>query len=163
VRDPLALSPPHALTPAHAGVSFLRQYLPLGQSLIPEVYRGKKPLWACLDFGNRRPRIDPPRRHRSRSLRLRGWSTPVPARQLVAISVQPSNGDAVAPSGTIPFAASGTFDQAPTTEDSLAVQWSSSARAWPLLTPLAVWPVAWPPEGPSQSEPPKALKRVRGC
>ena len=55
-----------------------------------------------------------------------GGSTPVPARQLVAISVQPSNGDAVAPSGTIPFVASGTFDQAPTTEDSLAVQWSSS-------------------------------------
>ena len=55
-----------------------------------------------------------------------GGSTPVPARQLVAISVQPSNGDAVAPSGTIPFAASGTFDQAPITEDSLAVEWSSS-------------------------------------
>ena len=55
-----------------------------------------------------------------------GGSTPVPARQLVAIRVQPSNGDAVAPSGTIPFVASGTFDQAPTTEDGLAVEWSSS-------------------------------------
>ena len=55
-----------------------------------------------------------------------GGTMSVPARQLVAISVQPSNGDAIAPSGTIPFAASGTFDQAPTTEESLAVQWSSS-------------------------------------
>lgn len=55
-----------------------------------------------------------------------GGSMSVPPRQLVTISVLPVNGDAIAPSGTIPFAASGTFDQAPTTEDGLTVQWSSS-------------------------------------
>jgi hypothetical protein len=55
-----------------------------------------------------------------------GASMSVPSRQLIAISVQPLNGDAVAPSGTIPFSASGTFNQMPTTEDPLTVDWSSS-------------------------------------
>jgi hypothetical protein len=55
-----------------------------------------------------------------------GSSMSVPARQLTSISVQPANGEAVVASGTVPFSASGTFDQPPTAEDSLAVAWSTS-------------------------------------
>src|SRR5215469_11669502 len=47
-------------------------------------------------------------------------------RQLLSIAVQPDTGDAVAPDGTIPFSATGNFDQAPTSETNLAVAWSSS-------------------------------------
>lgn len=50
----------------------------------------------------------------------------VPARQLISISVYPASADAVAPTGTIPLSASGTFDQMPTTQDALTAQWSSS-------------------------------------
>lgn len=47
-------------------------------------------------------------------------------RQLVAITVQPGNGQAIEPGGTVPFTATGTFDQAPITQTNLAVQWASS-------------------------------------
>jgi hypothetical protein len=47
-------------------------------------------------------------------------------RQLIGISVQPGNGQAIAPDGTVPFSATGTFDQAPTTQANLPVQWASS-------------------------------------
>jgi len=47
-------------------------------------------------------------------------------RQLIGISVQPGNGQAIAPDGTVPFSATGTFDQAPTTQANLPVQWTSS-------------------------------------
>jgi hypothetical protein len=47
-------------------------------------------------------------------------------RQLVSISVQPGNAQAVAPDGTIAFSAVGNFNQAPLTQPNFAVQWSSS-------------------------------------
>lgn len=47
-------------------------------------------------------------------------------RQLIGVSVQPGSGQAVAPNGTVTFSATGTFDQAPTTQSSLPVQWASS-------------------------------------
>jgi Big-like domain-containing protein len=47
-------------------------------------------------------------------------------RQLVAIAVQPGSGEAVAPDGTVPFSATGTFDQAPSTQSNMPVEWSSS-------------------------------------
>jgi len=47
-------------------------------------------------------------------------------RQLVGVSVQPVRGQAIAPDGTVPFSATGTFDQAPTTQANLPVQWASS-------------------------------------
>jgi hypothetical protein len=47
-------------------------------------------------------------------------------RQLIGISVQPGNGQAIAPDGTVSFSATGTFDQAPTTQANLPVQWTSS-------------------------------------
>lgn len=47
-------------------------------------------------------------------------------RQLLGINVQPVSGRAIAPDGTVPFSATGTFDQAPTTQSNLPVQWASS-------------------------------------
>src|SRR5215469_1120169 len=47
-------------------------------------------------------------------------------RQLIGISVQPVSGQAIVPDGTVPFSATGTFDQAPTTQANLPVQWTSS-------------------------------------
>jgi hypothetical protein len=47
-------------------------------------------------------------------------------RQLIAVSVQPGGGQAIAPDGTVPFSATGTFDQAPTSQPNLPVQWASS-------------------------------------
>jgi hypothetical protein len=47
-------------------------------------------------------------------------------RQLISVSVQPVSGQAIAPDGTVPFSATGTFDQAPTTQANLPVQWTSS-------------------------------------
>jgi hypothetical protein len=44
----------------------------------------------------------------------------------LTLDVQPKNGAAVSPNGTLPFTASATFDQAPTTEDNVAANWSSS-------------------------------------
>jgi hypothetical protein len=57
-----------------------------------------------------------------------GSSTPTatPTRNLLTVAVQPQKGTAVFPNGTLPFTATGTFDQAPITEDSMTVQWSSS-------------------------------------
>jgi hypothetical protein len=48
------------------------------------------------------------------------------ARNLLSVSVQPGVAEATAPTGTSPFTAAGTFDQAPTGEDNLTAQWSSS-------------------------------------
>jgi hypothetical protein len=53
-----------------------------------------------------------------------GSSTP--SRTLLSIAVQPDNGEAVTPTGTLPFTATGTFDQPPTTQENLSAQWSSS-------------------------------------
>jgi hypothetical protein len=47
-------------------------------------------------------------------------------RQLISVSLQPVSGQAIAPDGTVPFSATGTFDQSPTTEANLPVQWTSS-------------------------------------
>jgi hypothetical protein len=47
-------------------------------------------------------------------------------RQLIGVSVQPGSGQALAPNGTVTFSATGTFDQAPTMQSSLPVQWASS-------------------------------------
>jgi hypothetical protein len=57
-----------------------------------------------------------------------GGGTPigVGTRQLIGVSVQPGSGQAVAPNGTVTFSATGTFDQAPTTQSSLPAQWASS-------------------------------------
>jgi hypothetical protein len=49
-----------------------------------------------------------------------------PVRNLLSVVVAPPHGAAVSSNGTLPFTATGTFDQAPTTEDNLAVQWTSS-------------------------------------
>lgn len=46
-------------------------------------------------------------------------------RQLIALAVQPSPASAVQ-GGTVTFQATGTFDQAPTTQTNLPVQWASS-------------------------------------
>jgi hypothetical protein len=42
------------------------------------------------------------------------------------VGVQPRSSQAVAPNGTVTFSATGTFDQAPTAQSSLPVQWASS-------------------------------------
>lgn len=49
-----------------------------------------------------------------------------PARTLLSIAVQPGIGEATAPAGTLPFTATGTFDQPPTPQDNLNAQWASS-------------------------------------
>lgn len=56
-----------------------------------------------------------------------GSSTPLPPplRQLVSVSVQPSAASAVQ-GGTSFFTATGTYDQAPTTQTNLPAQWASS-------------------------------------
>jgi hypothetical protein len=55
-----------------------------------------------------------------------GAAIGVGTRQLIGVSVQPGSGQAVAPNGTLTFSANGTFDQSPTTQPSLPVQWASS-------------------------------------
>jgi hypothetical protein len=55
-----------------------------------------------------------------------GTTIGVGTRQLIGVSVQPGSGQAVAPNGTVNFSATGTFDQVPTTQTSLPVQWASS-------------------------------------
>ena len=47
------------------------------------------------------------------------------ARQLIALSVQPSPANVVQ-GGTVTFTATGTFDQAPTTQANFTAQWASS-------------------------------------
>jgi len=47
------------------------------------------------------------------------------SRQLIAVSVQPTPANAVQ-GGSVTFIATGTFDQAPTTQNNLPVQWASS-------------------------------------
>lgn len=55
-----------------------------------------------------------------------GGGANMPPRQLVQIGVDPFSGDAVAPTGTLPFSADGTFNLPPNTETNLSVLWSSS-------------------------------------
>jgi len=55
-----------------------------------------------------------------------GDVTPLMERQLVALAVEPANADAVAPGGTAPFSATGTFNQSPSTQTNLPAQWTSS-------------------------------------
>ena len=55
-----------------------------------------------------------------------GSANTLPPHKLVEIGVDPFNGDAVAPTGTLPFSADGTFNVPPNTETNLSVQWSSS-------------------------------------
>jgi len=55
-----------------------------------------------------------------------GNSMSTPSRALLSVTVQPGSADATAPTGTLPFTATGTFDQPPTTQDSLSADWSSS-------------------------------------
>jgi hypothetical protein len=55
-----------------------------------------------------------------------GGSMSTPPRTLLNVAVQPGNGDATAPTGTLPFSATGTFDQPPTIQTGLSCQWSSS-------------------------------------
>src|SRR5690242_741326 len=51
--------------------------------------------------------------------------SPLAARTLTSLAVQPGTAEATAPEGTLPFTALGTFTQAPTT-DEVTAQWSSS-------------------------------------
>ncbi len=55
-----------------------------------------------------------------------GGTSKTQERQLVSISIQPGNAQAVAPDGTIAFSAVGNFNQAPLIQTNFAVQWSSS-------------------------------------
>jgi hypothetical protein len=55
-----------------------------------------------------------------------GSSTSPKPRNLLSVSVNPATAEADSPDWTLPFTASGTFDQAPTTDDNLTVAWSSS-------------------------------------
>lgn len=48
-----------------------------------------------------------------------------PSRQLISVAVQPANALAVQ-GETFPFTATGTFDQAPTTQTNFSAQWTSS-------------------------------------
>ena len=48
------------------------------------------------------------------------------SRHLISLSVTPSDVEAVAPTGIAQFIATGTFDQAPITDTSVAVQWTTS-------------------------------------
>ena len=50
---------------------------------------------------------------------------PGSSRSLTSVAVQPGTAEATAPTGTLPFIALGTFNQAPTTDD-VTAQWSSS-------------------------------------
>jgi hypothetical protein len=56
-------------------------------------------------------------------------------RQLIALAVQPSNGDAIAPTGTLPFSATGTFNEAPTSQANMTVQWVSSNSSVATIDP----------------------------
>ena len=64
-----------------------------------------------------------------------GGTSNTKERQLVSISVQPGNAQAVAPGGTIAFSAVGNFDQAPLTQTNFAVQWSSSDSSVATIEP----------------------------
>jgi hypothetical protein len=56
-------------------------------------------------------------------------------RQLIAVAVQPSNGDAIAPTGTLPFTAAGTFNEAPITQTNLTALWTSSNSSLATIDP----------------------------
>src|ERR1700675_1863163 len=51
------------------------------------------------------------------------------SRHLISLSVTPGDVEAVAPTGTAQFSATGTFDQAPITGTNAAVQWTTSDSA----------------------------------
>jgi hypothetical protein len=57
---------------------------------------------------------------------LAGCGGPTGPRQLISIAVQPVAAQAIAPDGTVPFSATGTFDQRPTVQTNLPVKWASS-------------------------------------
>jgi hypothetical protein len=63
-----------------------------------------------------------------------GSSMSTPSRVLLSVAVQPGNGDATVPTGTLPFTATGTFSQPPTTQD-LSAQWSSSNASVAMVDP----------------------------
>lgn len=54
-----------------------------------------------------------------------GETTFPPKRRLISLAIDPTDAEAVAPDGTAPFDAIGTFDQAPTTEANVTVKWTS--------------------------------------
>jgi hypothetical protein len=56
-------------------------------------------------------------------------------RQLIAVAAQPSNGDAIAPTGTLPFTAAGTFNEAPITQTNLTALWTSSNSSLATIDP----------------------------
>jgi len=58
-----------------------------------------------------------------------GGGMDTPARHLISLTVDPADAEAVAPSGTAPFDAIGTFDREPKTVASLTAQWTSSDTA----------------------------------
>lgn len=57
-----------------------------------------------------------------------GGGTPSfePPRQLTSLAVQPNSGDAIVPAWTLPFSATGTFNEAPISQTNMTVQWVSS-------------------------------------
>ena len=57
------------------------------------------------------------------------------SRQLIAITVQPSDGDVVAPTGALTFTATGTFNQPPTTQTDLTAHWTSSNSSGATIDP----------------------------
>jgi Bacterial Ig-like domain (group 2) len=59
-------------------------------------------------------------------------------RQLIALIVQPDNGDAIAPTGTLPFTANGTFNQPPTSQSNVTVHWVSSNSSVATVDPTGV-------------------------
>ena len=64
-----------------------------------------------------------------------GGSIPAQPRQLIALAMQPSVANAVAPGGTVLFSVTGTFDQAPTTQTNLTAQWASSDSSVATIDP----------------------------
>jgi Bacterial Ig-like domain (group 2) len=54
-----------------------------------------------------------------------GTVGPTPPRQLISLTIQPNSSTATQ-GNTVPFSATGTFNQAPTTQTNLPVQWTSS-------------------------------------
>jgi hypothetical protein len=59
-------------------------------------------------------------------------------RHLTSLSVTPGDVEAVAPTGTAQFSVTGTFDQAPIADTSVAVQWTTSDSAVATVTASGV-------------------------
>src|SRR5271154_1596449 len=64
-----------------------------------------------------------------------GGLAPFEPRQLIAVNVQPNQAVAVPPGGTLPFAASGAYNRAPTNQPDLPVQWVSSNAGTATIDP----------------------------